>query len=139
MGKITDRLPVYYGWSKINKVQRREALMVIFLNDNPGMRIGKDGECGVTRFITPAYKRLQTKDESADGKSSNRIYSVFSIYMDDPRINGSLQAALDVNFMADRNNVSKDERDKIKNALRNMYIECHKNYKEPVRQLELEL
>ena len=40
-------LPVYYGWAKINKIAKREALTVIFLNDTTGPRIGKDGYDGV--------------------------------------------------------------------------------------------
>lgn len=39
-----ERMPVFYGWAKLNKVMKREALMVIFLNDNPGPRINKDGK-----------------------------------------------------------------------------------------------
>ena len=48
------RLRVYYGWAKLNKVVKREALTVIFLNDDPGPRYNKDGYDGVSRYINVA-------------------------------------------------------------------------------------
>lgn len=132
-----DRLPVYYGWAKINKGQRREALMVIFLNEHPGPRIGKDGQDGVTKWMIPVYKRWQTPDEMKDSKDSIRVYSTYNIFMDDRHIKGSLEAALTENDAADCNNVSREERNKIRSMLREDYLHNHPNYKEPLRQLEL--
>ena len=131
------RLPVYYGWAKLNKIQKREALTVIFLNDLPGPRISKDGEYGVTRFIVPVYKRWQTEDEMKDAEQVNRMYTVYSIFMDDNKIKGSLEAALDYNFESDKNNVPKKEREKIREMLRNKYLVDHPKYQEPCRQLYL--
>lgn len=131
------RLPVYYGWSKLNKIQKREALTVIFLNDLPGPRYNKDGLHGVTRFITPVYMRWQTEDEMKDAVQVNRMYTVYSIFMDDDKIKGSLEAALDYNFESDKNNVPKKEREKIREMLRNKYLVDHPKYKEPGRQLYL--
>ena len=132
-----DRLPVYYGGAKINRGQRREALMVIFLNEHPGPRIGKDGQDGVTKWMIPVYKRWQTPDEMKDSKDSIRVYSTYNIFMDDRHIKGSLEAALKANSDADQNNVSQQERDTISNELKNMYLASHPGYKEPLRQLEL--
>ena len=131
------RLPVYYGWAKLNKVQKREALTVIFLNDRPGPRINKDGQDGVTRFIDPVYMRWQTKEEMMGAEQLNRMYSVYSIFMDDTKIRGSLDAALHFNFQSDKNHVSIKEREKIRELLRNKYLTDHPKYKEPNRQLYL--
>lgn len=131
------RLPVYYGWAKINRVMRREALMVIFLNENPGPRVGRDGSDGVTKWIVPVYKRWQTQKEAEDGKSSVRMYTTFDTYMDDKRIGGSLENILQDNDEADKNNVSKSEREAIRKALYKAYMEAHPNYREPKRQLRL--
>ena len=132
-----DALSVYYGWTKINKVMKKESIMVIFMNDNPGPRVGKDGCDGVTRFMNVAYKRKQTDKEAEDAQYSNKIYTCYEIYMNDPRIQGSLEAALKENSDADQNNVSQSERDAISNELKNMYLASHPGYKEPLRQLEL--
>ena len=132
-------LPVYYGWAKLNKVVKREALTVIFLNDHPGPRIGRDGHDGVTRFIEICAQRYQTEKEIEDAKHSNRIYSVYSIFMDDKQIKGSLQKALYENSESDKNNVNKKERQEIEEKLREAYMRKHPQYKEPTSlQLEIE-
>lgn len=126
-------LPVYYGWAKINKIAKREALTVIFLNDTTGPRIGKDGYDGITRFIEVCHMRYQTEAELADAKAANRVYTVYSIFMDDKHINGSLEAALHTNFEADKNHVSETERRKIMEKLRVHFISKHPDYKEPLK------
>lgn len=131
------RLPVYYGWAKLNKIQKREALTVIFLNDSPGPRIGKDGEDGVTKFIVPVYKRWQTEEEMQDAEQVNRMYTVYSIFMDDSKIKGSLARALHFNSESDKNNVSKEVRLEIAKRLSAAYYAKHPDYKEPIRQLYL--
>ena len=131
-------LPVYYGWSKLNGAQKREALAVIYLNAAPGPRINKDGLNGVSRYLDVVYIREQTADEQRDGLKSNRIYTRYELYLDDKRINGSLDALLHENYRADENNVSKPEREKIKAALKARFLQTHKNYKDPGRQLQID-
>ena len=126
-------LPVYYGWAKINKITKREALTVIFLNDTTGKRIGKDGYDGVSRFIEICYMRYQTEAELKDARLANRIYTVYSIFMDDKHINGSLETALRTNFNADKNHVSENERRKILENLKVKYMNKHRNYQEPTK------
>ena len=126
-------LPVYYGWAKINKIAKREALTVIFLNDTTGPRTGRDGYDGVSRFIEICHMRYQTEAERSDAQHANRVYSVFSIYMDDKHINGSLDAALRTNFDADRNHVSEKERREIMEKLKFHYMRKHPNYREPAK------
>ena len=127
------RFHVYYGWEKMNKIAKREALMVIFLNDQTGPRIGKDGTDGVSRFMHICYKRFQTEAEQKDSHNCNRIYTVYRIFMDDKHINGSLEAALRTNFDADKNHVSENERRKIMEKLKVHYMSKHPNYKEPLK------
>lgn len=140
-GKPTQNmrnLPVYYGWAKVNKIQKREALTVIFLNDIPGPRQTKDGYDGVTKWIEPVYKRLQTEAEMSDADHVNRMYTSFSVYMDNKRFGGSLEAVLEYNLEADKNHVPETERKKIMELLRTSYISHHLTYKEPkVRELLL--
>ena len=58
------------------------------------------------------YTRFQTKDELKDAEQSNRTFTEYSIYLDDKQIKGSLKRALEVNFLADKNNVSEEVRKK---------------------------
>ena len=132
-------MKVYYGWTKKNKIAKRDALTVIFLNAPTPLRINKDGKDGVTKMIHVAYEREQTKGEMQDARLSNRIYTVFYIFMDDKKINNSLTKALQVNYDADQNNVSKAERERIRQALMDEYLRLNPDYKEGVFQLELPL
>ena len=131
-------LPVYYGRAKLNKIAKREALTVIFLNGYAGPRIGKDGHDGVTRFIEICAMRYQTEDEVKDAEFSNRIYSVYNIFMDDKAIKGSLDAALRANYEADSKNVSEKERKSIREKLKSVFMKNHPDYREPTGfQLQL--
>lgn len=126
-----NNLYVYYGWSKVNKIAKREALSVIFINENVGTRIGKDGQDGVTRFMHICFRRKQTEGEVAEGSRQNRIYTRYEIYMDDKKINGSLRRALEENSRSDRNNVSAKLRKEIEKKLYEGYIHLHPHYREP--------
>ena len=127
-----NNLYVYYGWSKVNKIAKREALSVIFINENTGPRIGKDGQDGVTRFMHVCFRRKQTDGEAAEGARQNRIYTRYDIYMDDKDINGSLKMALEENSRSDRNNVSEKVRKVIEKKLQEGYFLLHPEYREPL-------
>ena len=138
--KRSPRLAVYYGWSKLNKIQKREALAVFFLNSEiipPRIDRGH-GYDGVDKYMDVAYKRWQTEGEAKDAAKCNRIYTVYYIFMDDKRIGGNLSRALEQNWLDDRKNVSENEREKIREALRNMWMAKHPDYKE-ARAVQLEL
>ena len=133
-------MKVYYGWQRPNKIAKRDALCVFFMNvESTPPRINKDGKDGVTQKIHVCYERRQNSGEVADAKLSNRIYTVFYIFMDDKHINNSLEKALNVNFAADSNNVSKAERERIKTALREGYMRLHPKYVEPKQAIQLTL
>ena len=127
-------LRVFYGWSKINKVRKREAISVIFENDSqPKERM----ERFIGRMQDTCYVREQTDGELADAQYINRMYTEYSVFLDDKRIKGSLQEALLVNNTADSRNVSAVVRKEIEKALRIAYLQAHPGYEEPVRQLSL--
>lgn len=143
------QLYVYYGWSKITPMRKREELAVIYTNCQIPQRLHRGGYEGVGRFMHVAYVRKQTdgemqncmppKDvkELANWHGPTRCYTEYSIFMDDPKINNSLDAALKVNSDADRFNVSERERKVIAGKLRDKWMELHPDYKEPCRQLSL--
>ena len=111
------RLRVFYGWCKLGKIRKREGISIIYENQEGW--------------------RYQTEGEASDAKQLNRIFTEYCIFFDDKKIAGSLEAALRANSEADRYNVSTAERKRIADALRSSYMSEHRDYKEPVRQLDL--
>ena len=127
-------LRVFYGWSRVNKIRKKEAISVIFENDRQNE---EKTLRTVGKFQDTVYIRKQTDNEKLDAEHSNRMFTEYSVFMEDKRINGSLETALQINRNADRNNVGKKVLDEIEAELRDAYLMAHRDYKEPVRQLEL--
>ena len=117
----------FYGWAKINKIRKKEAISVIFENDGGFEK----NEKKVKLYQNTVYTRFQTKKEMEDAEMSNRTFSEYSIFLDDKQIKGSLKKALEVNFLADKKNVAKEVREEIRRLLEKDFLLNHRNYKEP--------
>lgn len=130
-------MKVYYGWAKLGKVRKKEAISVIYEN-NVGVGEHHRMSKALKASQNTVYCRYQTDKEAEDAKLSNRIFTEFSVFMDDKRIAGSLERALQANSDADKENVSSAERKKIAELLRRAFLAEHRNYKEPLG-LQLEL
>lgn len=130
------KLKVYYGWARIGNIRKKRALSVMFENDAQGCRSDRGQRCLRTIQDT-VIERYQTDEEMADGKRQNRIFTEYSLFLDEKPINGSLERCLLVNSDADKNNISKAIRDKISDALREAFMLANPGYKEPGSQLEL--
>lgn len=118
---------VFYGWAKINKIRKKEAISVIFENDGGFEKNDKK----VKLYQNTVYTRFQTEYGLKDAEHSNRTFTEYSIYLDDKQIKGSLKRALEVNFLADKNNVSEEVRKKIRSLLEKDFLLNHRGYKEP--------
>lgn len=131
----TERLRVFYGWSKVNKIRKKEAISVIFENDTQreekAMRF-------INKMMHVVYVRNQTEDEKKGAENAIRMFTEYSIFLNERRFQGSLELALKCNFEADKNNVSQEERETIRSKLRDCYRSTHPKYKEPIVQLELD-
>lgn len=137
-GRRTDtskRLRVFYGWAKVNKIRKKEAISVVFENDcqreERTMRF-------INKMMDLVYVRDQTDDEKKGTENAIRMFTEYSVFLSDKRFNGSLELALKSNSEADRNNVSEEERETIKTKLRDYFLTTHPCYKEPIVQLEFE-
>ena len=131
-----DKLKVYYGWSRIGNVRKKRALSVMFENDAQGCRSDRGQRCLRTVQDT-VIERYQTDEEMADGKRQNRIFTEYSLFIDEKSINGSLERCLLINREADKNHISKTMRESISEALQNAFMLNNPGYKEPRSQLEL--
>ena len=130
------KLKVYYGWARIGNVRKKRALSVMFENEMLGCRSERGQRCLRTIQDT-VFERYQTDEEMTDGKSQNRIFTEYSLFLDEKPINGSLEKILQINSEADKNHVSKAMRDKIMEALHKAFMLANPGYKEPNGQLEL--
>lgn len=130
------KLKVYYGWAKLGKIRKKRALSVMFENDAQGCRSDRGQRCLRTIQDT-VIERYQTDEEMADGKRQNRIFTEYSLFIDEKPINGSLERCLLINSESDKNHVSKAVREKIAEALRRAFMLANPGYKEPSSQLEL--
>lgn len=131
------KLKVFYGWSKINKIQKREAIQVVFENEElAGSDSGRSGK-QLRKWMNICYERWQTEEERSDAKGINRMFTSYYVFMDDKAVKGSLDRALKINSEADKNHVSIEERKKISEVLKTAFLASHRDYKEPIRQLEI--
>lgn len=60
---------------------------------------------------------IQTDAETKDAKYSNRLFSKYEYFINEKIWKGNIEAILHHNFLADKNNVLKDEREHIKDLL----------------------
>lgn len=121
------KLKVYYGWSRIGNVRKKRALSVMFENDAQGCRSDRGQRCLRTLQDT-VIERYQTDEEEKEGKQQNRIFTEYSLFLDEKPINGSLNKILQMNSEADKNHVSKAMRDKIAEALRKAFMKANRGY-----------
>ena len=130
------KLKVYYGWSRIGNVRKKRSLSVMFENDAQGCRSERGQRCLKTIQDT-VFERFQDEEEEKQGKFQNRIFTEYSLFLDEKPINGSLEKILQINSEADRNHVSQAIRDRISEVLRKAFMLENPSYKEPSRQLSL--
>lgn len=124
-------LRVFYGWAKLGKIRKKEAISVIFENDC--MREERTMKA-VAKYQDTVYIRQQTPDEKIGAEGATRMFTEYSIFLSDKQIKGSLKRALQQNMGDDRNNVSKKELAEIADKLREAFLGNHPNYKEPILQ-----
>ena len=132
-----SELKVYYGWARIGNVRKQRAISVIFENEWNGCR-SERGQRILRAAQETVIERYQDAEEEKAAKDSNRIFTEYSLFLDEKPINGSLNKILQMNSDADKKHVSKEMRDKIAEALRKAFMQSNRRYREPGwQQLEL--
>ena len=120
-----SNLVVYYGWSRLNKTRKKRAVSVIFENCQ-GAR--NRGAWLLKRLQDTCYVRKQTVGEAGDGECINRIFTEFSLFLDEKPFNGDLDSVLQCNYEADMNNVLPDELDLIRKSLKDGFRKSYPAY-----------
>jgi signal transduction protein with GAF and PtsI domain len=131
------KLKVYYGWAKLGKIRKKRAISVIFDNEWNGCR-SERGQRILRAAQETVIERYQDAEEEKAAKDCSRIFTEYSLFLDEKPINGSLNKILQMNSDADKKHVSKEMRDKIAEALRKAFMQTNRKYREPGwQQLEL--
>lgn len=131
-----SELKVYYGWAKLGKIRKKRAISVMFENEWNGCR-SERGQRILRAAQETVIERYQDAEEEKAAKDCSRIFTEYSLFIDEKPINGSLERCLLINREADKNNVSKAMRERISEALRKSFMFANPWYKEPNNQLSL--
>lgn len=113
-------LKVYYGWRKLTKkAVRRPQLLVLYENSDGNY----ERKSNVLHRMMPkiTHVRNQSEKETEDAYYKNREFTSYGFFIDDRKIKGDIEIALQLNFEADSNHVSTEEREEIRNKLRESY------------------
>ncbi len=132
---VNKRLRVFYGWCRVNKIRKKEAISVVFEND---CQREERTMSFINKMLDVVYVREQTDNEKIGVENAVRMFTEYSVFLNEKKFQGSLELALKYNSEADKNNVSQEERDLIREKLREFYLSSHPCYKEPVIQLEID-
>lgn len=94
-------------------------------------------ETSVKKWITVVYTRRQTEAECTDAEGKTRMFTKWGYFIDDKPWYGDIEKVLKDNFEAEANHVSEEEREIIRQKLREEYYSFYKRKPLKVRQLEL--
>ena len=116
-------LKVYYGYSKLTaKAITKRELAVYFENAESWKN-----DSWVAKRMHIVYTRTQTDEEAKDGSTSNRNFTKWSLFIDDKAYKGDIDKVLQVNYDADINNVSIEELETIREALKKAFHRFYEN------------
>jgi hypothetical protein len=127
-------LRVFYGFAKLNNTVKKAELVVVFEN---GSNNPERNDTFINKAMIVVYKRFQTEGEVIDASASNRMFTKYGQFIDERPWKGDFEKLLQMNFEADSNNVSLEERNLIREKLREEYYRYFK--RKPLQQLQLEL
>ena len=136
----TKGLKVYYGFRKLTaKAIRKPQLAVFFENVNHNVIKNEEW---IKKRIKVSYVRNQTPEEEVDGNYKNRLFTEYASFINDKPYYGDIEKVLEENYKADDKHVSKEEREIIRDILREDYYRFYDVKKPSKRQqqqmLELE-
>lgn len=119
-----NNLRVWYGYAKLTKKTIKKHQLVIFF-ENSNYNKEKNLKW-INQKIHIIYTRFQNEGEASDAQHSNRMFTKYGYFIDEKPFFGNIEKVLNQNFLADLNNVSEEERTKIKDLLRKAYYNVYK-------------
>jgi hypothetical protein len=122
---------VYYGFARLTKKVVRKRSVAIYYSNCKNYHSERQQRY-IRQKMHIVYERFQTKGESEfcgteDG--SNRSWTKWEYFVDDSKWNGNLDVVLAHNYDVEENNVSVEEREQIRQALRKGFNNHYSQYK----------
>jgi hypothetical protein len=127
-------LRVFYGYAKLTKKLVRKAELSVFF-ENDGHNAAKNEE-SIRKILHVVHVRNQTPGEASDAQGSTRMFTKYSYFIDQRPWNGDIDRALEQNFKADENNVTREEREEIRRKLRVAYLSVYGRKEQPQMKIE---
>lgn len=111
-------LKVYYGFTRLTKkVVRKPELSIYFENE-----YSYKNRQWVEKHQHIVYVRVQTQKEIMDAEGINRMFTKYGYFINEKPYFGNIEKVLEANYLADCKNVSKHEREHIKELLFKEYF-----------------
>lgn len=129
-------LHVYYGFTKLTpKAVRKPELCIYYENarNNPAKN-----RLFIERRMEVVWVREQSAVEKTDAKKAVRMFTKYGYFIDERPWKGDIDKLLEFNYIADKNQVKKAEREDIRRALREKYFSFY-NRMDKNQQLKLNL
>ena len=115
---------VWYGYSKLTKkMVRKKELAIYYENTSNGNSLKR--EEWINKRMHVIHKRNQTLEEMEGSEHQSREFTKYGYFIEDRKFNGDIDKVLFVNSEADKNHVSVEERNIIKNKLKEAYYQCY--------------
>lgn len=111
---IDVRLKVWYGFAKLTKKIVRKPSVVVFYENGKS----RTNEKFIKQKMHVVYERFQTEEESKDADFCNRLFTKTEYFINEKPWHGNIEGIIHNNFVAEKNNVSEDERTHIAELLR---------------------
>lgn len=127
------RLRVFYGIGKLNKIQKKAEISIIFEN----CYAYEKNDRSISRWMHVVHTRIQNEGEAGDAEGKTRMFTKYNYFVDDKPWNGDIEKVLEQNFQADANNVSKEEREEIREKLRKAFYSIYN--RKPIKNPQLKL
>ncbi len=115
---MAHKLKVWYGVDRLNKVMKKPSVSIVFENS---IHLHEEIlEKKVRQRMDVAYMRYQTDEESLGAEDATRIFQTWTMEIYGKAYKGDIEYLLNQNSLADENNVSLEEREVIKQKLREL-------------------
>lgn len=131
--KEKKKYRVFYGYAKLTKKIVRKKELAIYYENSASSNNFKF----VTQKIHIVYERVQTTAEMTDSDIGNRTFTKYGYFIDEKPWQGNIERILEQNFDAEKNHVSKKEREIIREKLRKEYFSFYKVEQKPKGQQAL--
>lgn len=127
---------VYYGFSKLTEKAVRKVELVVYFENTSHNPVKSENWVKLRAYVV--HTRKQTSEEQKDADGSIRTFTKYSYFIDEKPWYGDIDKVLEQNFKADENHVGLQERQEIKEKLKDAYYRIFNRREVNSRQFKLQ-